>query len=59
MMMSAVELLRANPSPTRELILEAIGGNLCRCTGYKNIVASIERAAEILRFGAVPEENAA
>jgi aerobic carbon-monoxide dehydrogenase small subunit len=59
MMMSAVELLRANPSPTRDLILEAIGGNLCRCTGYKNIVASIERAAEILRFGAVPEENAA
>jgi aerobic carbon-monoxide dehydrogenase small subunit len=59
MMMSAVELLRANPSPTRELILEAIGGNLCRCTGYQNIVASIERAAEILRFGTVPEENAA
>src|SRR6201987_3056081 len=49
MLMSTVELLRANPNPDREAILEAIGGNLCRCTGYQNIIASVERAAELLR----------
>ena len=49
MLMSAVELLRANPNPDREAILEAIGGNLCRCTGYQNIIASVQRAAELLR----------
>jgi aerobic-type carbon monoxide dehydrogenase small subunit (CoxS/CutS family) len=47
MLMSAVELLRNNPNPDREAIREAIGGNLCRCTGYQNIIASIERAVEI------------
>lgn len=49
MLMSAVELLRSNPNPDREAILEAIGGNLCRCTGYQTIIASVERAAELLR----------
>ena len=46
MLMCAVELLRANPSPDRDAIVEAIGGNLCRCTGYQNIIAAVERAAE-------------
>jgi len=41
--------LRANPDPTEEQAREAIGGNLCRCTGYQNIVASVLRAAELLR----------
>jgi aerobic carbon-monoxide dehydrogenase small subunit len=41
--------LRDNPDPTPEQAREAIGGNLCRCTGYQNIVASVLRAAEILR----------
>jgi len=41
--------LRDHPSPTEEEAREAIGGNLCRCTGYQNIVASVLRAAEILR----------
>ena len=49
MLMLAVELLRANPNPDREAIREAIGGNLCRCTGYQSIIASVERAAELLR----------
>ena len=40
--------LRANPDPTEEQAREAIGGNLCRCTGYQNIVASVLRAAELL-----------
>jgi aerobic carbon-monoxide dehydrogenase small subunit len=41
--------LRDNPDPTEAEAREAIGGNLCRCTGYQNIVASVLRAAEILR----------
>ena len=41
--------LEENPKPTEEEAREAIGGNLCRCTGYQNIVASVLRAAEIKR----------
>ena len=41
--------LQANPDPTREEAREIIGGNLCRCTGYQNIVRSVLRAAEIRR----------
>jgi aerobic-type carbon monoxide dehydrogenase small subunit (CoxS/CutS family) len=48
MLMSVTELLRANPDPDRDAIKEAIGGNLCRCTGYQNIVAAVERAAEMI-----------
>ena len=36
-----------------DAIVEAIGGNLCRCTGYQNIIAAVERAAELQR--ALPE----
>ena len=43
--------LRTNPDPTEERAREAIGGNLCRCTGYQNIVASVLRAAELMREG--------
>jgi carbon-monoxide dehydrogenase small subunit len=49
MLMSLIELLRANPSPDREAILDAIGGNLCRCTGYQNILTAVDRAIELLR----------
>ena len=48
MLLSALELLEANPQPTRADIVEAIGGNLCRCTGYQNIIAAVERAAELM-----------
>jgi len=48
MLMSAVELLEANPQPSRADIVEAIGGNLCRCTGYQTIIAAVERAAELM-----------
>ena len=48
MLMSALELLEANPQPSRADIVEAIGGNLCRCTGYQNIIAAVERAAELM-----------
>jgi carbon-monoxide dehydrogenase small subunit len=45
MMMSARALLDANPHPTEQEIRTAISGQLCRCTGYKNIVAAIQWAA--------------
>ena len=41
--------LAENPDPTREAAREAISGNLCRCTGYQNIVSSVLRAAELSR----------
>jgi carbon-monoxide dehydrogenase small subunit len=44
--------IEQNPSPTEEEAREAISGNLCRCTGYQNIVASVLRAAEITREAA-------
>lgn len=51
MLMTAVAFLAENPDPTEEEIRDAIVGNLCRCTGYVNIVASIQAAAETLRAG--------
>jgi carbon-monoxide dehydrogenase small subunit len=41
--------LREHPDPTEAQARQAIGGNLCRCTGYQNIVASVLRAAELIR----------
>jgi carbon-monoxide dehydrogenase small subunit len=49
MLMVTVELLERNPDPTEEDVREAISGNLCRCTGYQNIVASVISAAAKLR----------
>jgi len=45
MLMSAKALLMRNPNPSEDDIKEAIGGNLCRCTGYKAIVDAIKEAA--------------
>ena len=45
MIMAAASYLKENPSPTEEEVREALEGNLCRCTGYQNIVASIMDAA--------------
>jgi carbon-monoxide dehydrogenase small subunit len=47
--MTAKALLDRNPSPTRDEIREATAGNLCRCTGYNQIVEAIEDAAAKLR----------
>jgi aerobic carbon-monoxide dehydrogenase small subunit len=49
MIMTAVDLLKRNPSPSEEEIRKGIEGNLCRCTGYHNIVKSIQYAAEHMR----------
>jgi carbon-monoxide dehydrogenase small subunit len=46
MLMSATALLRDNPRPSEEEIRKAIQGNLCRCTGYVNIVEAIKSVAE-------------
>ncbi len=45
MIVTAHELLAENPSPSAEEIREALGGNLCMCTGYVNIVRAVSRAA--------------
>jgi aerobic-type carbon monoxide dehydrogenase small subunit (CoxS/CutS family) len=49
MLMTATALLEAEPAPSRERIREAISGNLCRCTGYQQIVDAIEDAAGRIR----------
>ena len=46
MLISAVALLRQQPRPTDAQIREALSGNLCRCTGYQNIVKAVHLAAE-------------
>jgi carbon-monoxide dehydrogenase small subunit len=51
MIMTAVDFLQRNPNPTEEEIRHAIEGNLCRCTGYQNIVRAIQYAAEKMRSG--------
>jgi carbon-monoxide dehydrogenase small subunit len=48
-LMSAYELLRQHPQPTDDEIKEALGGNLCRCTGYQAIIKSVRLAATKLR----------
>ena len=45
MVMTAIKLLEANPAPTDAEIRHGLEGNLCRCTGYENIVAAVRQAA--------------
>jgi carbon-monoxide dehydrogenase small subunit len=49
MLIAAQALLNANPSPSEAQIRDAIGGNLCRCTGYQQIVEAVQLAAERTR----------
>jgi aerobic carbon-monoxide dehydrogenase small subunit len=49
MLMSCKSLLDDNPSPTREAIKKGIAGNVCRCTGYQNIIKAVEDAAKKMR----------
>jgi carbon-monoxide dehydrogenase small subunit len=48
MIMTAVDLLEGNPDPTDQEIRQALDGNLCRCTGYENIVRAVHQAAEVV-----------
>lgn len=50
MIMAAIDLLRANDSPTDAEIRRAISGNLCRCTGYEDIVRAVAQAAQALHI---------
>jgi carbon-monoxide dehydrogenase small subunit len=52
MIMTAADLLARNPDPTDDEIRHAIEGNICRCTGYHNIVAAVRAAAAAMRDGA-------
>ena len=49
MVMAAVDLLKRNPDPTEDEVRHGLEGNLCRCTGYQNIVKSVLSAASELR----------
>jgi aerobic carbon-monoxide dehydrogenase small subunit len=49
MIMAVDGLLRDNPDPSDEEIIHGLEGNLCRCTGYVNIVRAVKRAAELMR----------
>ncbi len=49
--MSIAGLLADNPDPDEDDIVEGISGNLCRCTGYRNIIRAVQRASELLRAG--------
>ena len=51
MIMSAACLLKTTPRPTDAQIADALEGNLCRCTGYANIVAAVRQAAETVQKG--------
>ena len=57
MMMTATQLLEENPDPSGEEIREALEGNLCRCTGYQNVVNAVENAAEQLDGAAVQGDD--
>ena len=48
MIFAAYELLRHNPKPTTEEIRHGLEGNLCRCTGYQNIVRAVQEAAAVM-----------
>src|SRR5487761_401381 len=49
MIMASYQLLKNNPNPTETEIRKAIEGNICRCTGYQNIVRAVQYAAEEMR----------
>ncbi|MFI6345529.1 (2Fe-2S)-binding protein [Streptomyces sp. NPDC050560] len=60
MIMAARDLLSENPAPSRDEVRQALEGNLCRCTGYQNIVDAVIAAADASRADepAVPAEEA-
>ncbi len=55
MVLAAHALLQENPDPDEAAVRHALEGNLCRCTGYQNVVASVRAAAAKLASGAQPE----
>ena len=55
MIMSVVELLQRNPNPTNQEIRDGLEGNICRCTGYQNIVEAVKLARERVRPARNPD----
>lgn len=55
MVLATKSLLNDHPDPTLEDIQHGLEGNICRCTGYQNIIRSVQRAAQMLADGAVPQ----
>ena len=55
MIMAAADLLARNPDPSEQEVREGLAGNLCRCTGYHNIVKAVRHAAQLQQRGEVPE----
>ena len=51
MIMSALDLVSINPDPSESEVREWLEGNLCRCTGYQNIVIAIQAGARAMREG--------
>ena len=58
MIMQAIDLLGDNPDPDERAVREGIEGNLCRCTGYQNIVRAIQGAAQNMKPGATADTDA-
>ncbi len=55
MILSAYQLLERNPNPSEDEIREGLQGNLCRCTGYHNIIKSVQHAAAHMKEGAAAD----
>jgi carbon-monoxide dehydrogenase small subunit len=54
MIMASIDLLKENPDPSETEVREGIEGNLCRCTGYQNIVRAVQQAAAEMRGAGDP-----
>jgi len=57
MIMQSLDLLKDNPSPTDQEVRDGLEGNLCRCTGYQNIVKAVLAASKATRSRAGPKEE--
>jgi carbon-monoxide dehydrogenase small subunit len=57
MLMAAMDLLARNPQPSEGEIRKSIAGNICRCTGYQNIVKAIQHAAVAMQAARIPGER--
>ena len=57
MIMQALDLLKDNPNPTEEEIRDGLEGNLCRCTGYHNIVKAVAACASTMAEAAEPSRT--
>src|SRR3954452_23467202 len=58
MIMASIDLLKENPDPSETEVREGIEGNLCRCTGYQNIVRAVQQAAAEMRAAAPADPEA-